>query len=201
MPILMDMIFSAVIGGMMLISLHSLNTKLNAAASTKTLTTGVQQNLNVVTDILEYDLRKVGYNNFTLPNFKSAESSKVYLRGDFNNDGNPDSVTYYLGTVADASQINPRSRVLYRAYNGGTPVPIRVGVTRFRFWYYDQAGTPLATTPAVANSTLIRSVKVTLSLQAGSFIEPKRLPNGTVKYDTTFSSASWEKMIRPVNLK
>ncbi len=201
MPILMDMLFSAVIGGTMLISLHSLNTKLNTAASAKALTTGAQQNMSVVTDILEYDLRKVGYNNFTLPNFKMAESSRVYLRADFNSDGNPDSVSYYLGSTADPTQVNPRSRVLYRAYNGGTPVPFRVGVTRFRFWYYDQAGTPLATTPAVANSALIRGVKVTLSLQAGSFIEPKRLPNGTVKYDTTFSSASWEKMIRPVNLK
>jgi hypothetical protein len=201
MTAILDTISSVLIGGLILLSLHSLNTNLTNAASTKSTTTSVQENMSAVTDILENDLRKVGYNNFSSSNFIQAESSRVYLRADFNNDGSTDSVQYYLGTTADPGQVNPRARILYRTYNAGTAVPMKVGITRFRFWYYDGAGTPLATSPGVSNTAAIRSIKMAVSMDVGTIIEPKRLPNGTVKYDTTFSKVSWEKIMKPVNLK
>lgn len=201
MQTILDIIFSTVIGGVMLLTLHSLNTRLTTASSAKAMTTSVHQNMSTVTDVLEYDLRKVGYNNIGAPHFKQAESTRVYIRADFNNDNSPDSVLYYLGTTADPSQTNPRARILYRAYNGGDAVQIRAGVTRFQLWYYDQGGNPLPTTPGVSNPSLIRNVKVTLNMDVGSSIETARLPNGSIRRDTTFSSASWEKMLKPVNLR
>jgi len=201
MQTVLDMIFSALIGGSILMSVHSLNTTVANAAAEKTVSTEVQGNISALTDILEYDLRKTGYNTVGLSNFKQAESSMVYIRADIDDDGNPDSVAYYLGTSADLLQNNSRARVLYRSYNAGPPSAIRLGVTRFCLQYYDAEGLPLASTPSVANPAAIRNVRVTIDMSMGSTIENIRQPNGSVVKDTTFSSASWEKMIHPVNLK
>jgi len=201
MQTVLDMIFSALIGGLILLSVHSLNNTLANAAAEKTVTTEVQENIAALTDILEYDLRKTGYNNFGSAHFKMAESSRVYVRGDFNNDGNPDSVFYYLGSSPDLLQNNPRSRILYRSYNGGPATAIRLGITRFRLWYYDAADLPLATTPGVSDISAVVNIKVALDVSVGSVIETLRQPNGTTKRDTTFSYSSWKKMIHPVNLK
>jgi len=201
MQTIMDLIFSALIGGYILLSVHSLNNSLANAASAKTVTTEVQEGMSALTDILEFDLRKTGYNNIGSPHFRLAESSRVAIRADFDNDGNPDSVTYYLGSSPDITRRNSGARVLYRSYNAGPSRAFHLGVTKLGFRYFDQAGRPLTTSPGVANPAAIRNILVRLDMAVGSTIEPKRLPNGTVQYDTTVSSASWEKMLHPVNLK
>jgi hypothetical protein len=201
MHTILDTVLSAVIGGLILLSLHSLNRNFTNAASTKMVTTGVHENLSTVTDILEFDLRKTGYNNFNSGNFKIAESSRVAIRADFNNDGQPDSVMYYLGASTDHDRINARARVLYRSYNAGTPVAMQLGITRLRFWYYDHTGNPLATTPAVADPSRIATIRASVAMSVGSIIETKKIANGSVVKDTTFSSAAWERTIKPVNVK
>ncbi len=201
MQTILDLIFSALIGGYILLSVHSLNNNLANAASAKTVTTGVQEGMSALNEILEFDLRKAGYNNIGSPNFKLAESSRVTIRADFDNDGHPDSVAYYLGTSPDVAQRNSGSRILYRSYNAGPATAIQLGVTRLRFRYFDGSGLPLATSPGVTDPRAIRNVLVRVDMKVGSTVETKRLPDGTVVNDTTFSSASWEKMIHPVNLR
>ena len=63
MQTILDLIFSALIGGYILLSVHSLNNNLANAASAKTVTTGVQEGMSALNEILEFDLRKAGYNN------------------------------------------------------------------------------------------------------------------------------------------
>lgn len=201
MHTILDTVLSVVIGGLILLSLHSLNRNITNAASAKMVTTGVHEGLTTVTDILEFDLRKTGYNNFNSGHFRIAESSRVCVRADFDNNGQPDSVLYYLGSSADHDRINARARVLYRSYNAGPPVAMQLGITRLRFWYYDYAGNPLATTPAVADPSRIASIRAYVAMSVGSIIETKKIANGSVKKDTTFSSAAWERTIKPVNVK
>lgn len=201
MQTLLDTVFSLFIGGLVLISLNKVNLNLINAADSKGVNTVVQQNMSVMTDVLEYDLRKVGYNNFSAPNFKWAESTRVYIRADFDNDGDVDSVHYYLGSSPDLSNINTRARILYRSYNGSPGFPIRMGVTRLLFRYFDRNGAPLPASPGVADPARIRSVIVSMEMAVGSTVVNFRRPNGTVGQDTTFSVSSWQKMMTPVNLK
>jgi hypothetical protein len=201
MASLLDAIFSMVIGGIILISVQHLNTNINATAASKMTTTIAQQNMTVFTDVLETDLRKAGYNAF-VPNLVSvAESSKIRFKGDFDNDNTVDSVTYSIGTTPDAGALNANARVITRQLNAGEVQPIRIGATRLRFWYFDAAGNPLAANPAVANPSLIRTIKAGVSIELAVQIDTYRKPNGTIVYDTTLSKSSWERVIKPVNLR
>ena len=198
---LLDTIFSMVIGGIILIFVHHLNISINTAAASQTMTTEVQQNITVFTDIMESDLRKIGYNVFTPSVISLAESTKLRFSGDFDSDNTIDSVSYVLGSAGDAGYINPSARMVTRQLNADAPQDIHLGITRLRFWYFDAGGNPLATTPAVSNTSLIRTIKVGLTIDLGIQIEPFRKANGTIAYDTTYSNAAWERIIKPVNLK
>ena len=201
MSTLLDTIFSMVIGGIILIFVHHLNINITTAAASKTMTTAVQQNITTFTDILEADLRKIGYNVFVPSDISLAESTKIRVKGDFDNNNTVDSVYYYLGTTSDPVFTNPASRVMHRQLNNGPVEELHLGLTRGRFWYFNAAGSPLATTPAVSNPDLIRTIRVGLSIDLAIQVSPFRKANGTIAYDTTFVSAAWERIIKPVNLK
>ncbi len=201
MNTILDSLFSMVIGGIILIFVHHLNININTAATMKTMTTAVQQNVTSFTDIMEYDLRKLGYNTFVPGRISIAESTKIRFKGDFDNNNTVDSVYYYLGTSADPMFTNNKSRIVYRQVNASGAESIHLGMTRFRFWYFDALGNPLATTPAVTNPSLIRTIKVGLNIDLAIQIEPFKKANGSLGYDTTFSSMAWERTIKPVNLK
>jgi hypothetical protein len=190
-----------VIGGIILVFVHHLNININTAAATKTMTTTVQQNVTSFTDVLEYDLRKIGYNAFAPSIISVAESTKIRFKGDFDNNNTVDSVYYYMGTTSDPKFIDARSRVVYRQLNAGPVQAINLGMTRFRFWYFDGSGNPLVANPAVSNPLLIRTIKVGLSIDLAIQIEPFKKSNGTLAYDTTYSNAAWERTIKPVNLR
>lgn len=201
MSALLDTIFSMVIGGMILIFVHHLNININTAAASKTMSTSVQQHVTNFTDILESDLRKAGYNAFVPATISLAESTRIRFKGDFDNNGTVDSLFYYFGAIADPEFTNPAARVIYRQLNAGPAEAVHLGATRLRFWYFSAAGTPLATTPAVSNPAVIRTIKIGLKIELAIQVAPYKKPNGTLAYDTTYSSAAWERILKPVNLK
>jgi hypothetical protein len=201
MNTILDTIFSIVIGGMILIFVHHLNLSINTAAASKSTTTSVQQHVTNFTDILESDLRKAGYNVYVPSAISQAESTRIRIVADFDNNNAADSVTYFLGTTADPGYLNPMSRVIYRQVNAGPAEAIHLGATRLRFWYFDAAGNPLAASPSVANPRLIRTVKAGIAIDLAIQVETFRRANGTIGYDTTVSSAAWERTLKPVNLR
>jgi hypothetical protein len=53
----------------------------------------------------------------------------------------------------------------------------------------------------VADPSLIRTIKAGLSIDLAVEINTYKKVNGTFVADTTLSSASWERVIKPVNLR
>jgi hypothetical protein len=201
MHTVLDSVFSLILGGLILLSIHRFNTGMAEVNVEKAVTTSVQMNVRAIGEVLETDIRKAGLSNFTRSNFIHAESTSVAFRGDLDGDGELDSVRYHLGTTPDATQINPRARVLYRTVNGSAPFPIHLGITRLRFRYYDAAGNQLQTAPEVPAPAAIRSVELAFSIETGSYIRTTAGPDGVVMNDTTFSRGQWAKLITPVNLR
>lgn len=149
--VLMDIIGSMIIGGMLMLILF----RLNDAATENTYNYGgeltSQQNLATIVQILENDFRKIGYCKdwVKLPDptkaILLADSTRIKFLTDIDNDGNVDTMYYYLGPLSELSSTpNPRDRLLYRVINNETPSGVNLGVTLFHLTYYDALGDELS---------------------------------------------------------
>ena len=159
---IIDIIGSTIIGGLLMLVLL----RTNAAAVENTYLNGqdlvVQENLTAVVEILESDFRKIGYcKDWTkIPDPSKAilyaDSTSIKFLTDINNDGNVDTLYYYLGPASELSGTpNPRDRLLYRVINNGTPRSANLGVTEFKLLYFnsfdDSLSFPIATPGEIAS--------------------------------------------------
>ena len=159
---IIDIIGSTIIGGLLMLVLL----RTNAAAVENTYLNGqdlvVQENLTTVVEILESDFRKIGYcKDWTkIPDPSKAillaDSTSIKFLTDINNDGNVDTLYYYLGPASGLSGTpNPRDRLLYRVINNGTPRSANLGVTEFKLLYFnsfdDSLSFPIATPGEIAS--------------------------------------------------
>jgi hypothetical protein len=162
----------------------------------------VQENLVEVTRLLEYDFRKIGFckepNNLPDPTkaIILADSLRLKFLTDVDltgagPDGVVDSIYYYLGTTAElAGTQNPRDRLLYRVVNGETPKGSNLGITSFRFRYYDGAGNELGVPVSALNLQRIQTIQISLIVEnvvAGELVE-------TAPINMQYSSAFWQQL-------
>jgi hypothetical protein len=165
----------------------------------------VQQNLVAVTDLLEYDFRKIGYcKDFTVITspteaIRYADTSRITFWTDFptsthgsgyDGDGVLDSLTYYVGSTSEMSTTpNPNDRLIYRVENNSTPVGVYLGVTTFNLQYFDAMRNRL-TTP-VDSCQKIQYLQITIQVE-----HPVKWTKyyNTATYDTVYQSAFWRQV-------
>lgn len=135
----------------------------------------IEQELSTASFAFSSDFRQIGYNVSSIP-FILTDTSEIKFLGDFDNNGTPDQIRYYL-TPADSSKY-----ILYRVINTGIPLPIGRNLTQFRLSYYDSLGN------TTSNKSNIKSVLVIMQMQSKSYI------NGT------YPKAAWQAHIFPPNL-
>jgi len=190
MQTLYDVLGSMIIGGIILLMLLSFNSSLMEGSAVQTFHSIVQSNLTTLSDVVEYDFRKMGYRVGSVYDsaIVQADSASIVMRGDIDNNGTVDKISYSFDVNTKSSHPNPRSRVLYRQVNGGKIESINIGLTRFRLAYYDSAEVLIKENPVKAPSK-IRSIRLAMNLES------------TSPYDTTYSGATWERTIAPKNLR
>jgi hypothetical protein len=142
MSIVLDLIGSVVIASFVILIGLRLNQTISGTADAAKADVNVQESMVDIVRSIEYDFRKIGYN---VPETSAAildtGSSYIKFQADIDRDGTIDIVEWYTGPVL-TSFPNPRTRVLYRRVNYGTPVGAALGVTNFRLKYMDQDGNP-----------------------------------------------------------
>ncbi len=184
---LFDIVGSTIIGGVLLLTLF----RMNHTATQNTYNFSgeliVQENLVTTVEVLEYDLRKIGYceNPFKIPNPARAilygDSSRIKYLTDIDFDGNVDTVEYYLGPASELSGTpNPNDKMLYRVING-VPSAINLGVTDFKIKYYGALGNELPL-PRNTVPTGIMSMEVNVSVE------------NTAAYNEEYRFAFWRQM-------
>jgi hypothetical protein len=178
-----DILGSMVFGGIIMVMVISFNGNISESAALQTFHTTVQTNATTVTNILEYDLRKLGYRVTSSDKITIADTNRIAFKGDFDNNGTTDSITYYVGSTVPSGVSNPRSRLLYRQLNANSPQTMNLGITKFHLWYYGANG---ASTDTLSQ---IRTIKVALSFESNS------------PYNGIYSGAYWERVIKPKNLR
>ena len=190
---ILDIIGASVLGGilmLMLFRVHGANTD-NVFEYNAELV--VQSNLVAAVEVLEYDFRKIGYckNWDSIPNpgvaFLEADKNRISFRSDYDNDGDIDVITYYLGPTSELSGTpNPRDRKLYRQVNSETPGDVAIGLTQFDLKYFSSLGDEV---PApVANFGLINTIQIDITLENNFAIYDETTDS------STFATAFWRQI-------
>ncbi|QQS35219.1 MAG: hypothetical protein IPM56_13295 [Ignavibacteriales bacterium] len=185
--VILDIIGSIIIGGILL----TIVLRLTDTAAEKTHNysgeLSLQQALVTVAQIVEHDFRKMGYcadwQKFPDPTraIIQADTSAIRFYTDYDNDGDIDSIRYYLGTTSElAGTPNPRDRMLYRVVNTETAKTSNVGVTQFYLTYFDAFGDTLSL--PIPDPRLINSFEINVQVE------------NSYAYDNKYSSAFWRQI-------
>lgn len=192
---LLDILGSVIIGGVMMTIAYRFSDTITEKTYNHSGELTIQQNLAVVAQSIEYDFRKIGYckNWNLLPDptkaILNADTSSIRFYTDIDNDGDVDSIRYYLGPTSELpNSANPRDRLLYRVLNNESPKSANLGVTQFYMVYFDALGDTIST-PIGVNGGIV-SIEINLTVE------------NTDAYDQNYSKAFW-RQIRMVsrNLK
>ena len=194
MNVLIDLIGSSFIGGILLLlilklNLYSQNTSISSDSELR-----IQQNAKTLAEIINYDLRKVGY-NYKNTAIVTADSNKIKFYADMNEPGTSgygtiDVVEYFLSSPSKAlSTTNPKDVVLTRVLNGtDTLSGPSLGLVKLVFSYFDKG---LATT---TNVDSIKFIKTEFWVES---LEPIEVNFGT---QTGYPFTYWEMTINPRNI-
>jgi len=141
---ILDIIGSFLVAGLLFLMGLRLNAGANETTAVYNDNLTLQRNMTSLVGLLEQDFRRIGYcqNWRKIPDpsksVRIAEANRLRFLTDINNNGNLDSITYYLGPPSElTSTPNPRDCYLYRQVNAQTPQRINFGVSQFNLRYYD----------------------------------------------------------------
>lgn len=194
MQSILDIMGSSFIGGLILLMIIKLNLYSTSVSYNSDNELKLQQNAKTIAEILNYDLRKIGYNH-TGTAFIVADSNHIKFYADINapgtaGHGTVDIVEYIVKDSTSASGTsNPRDISFVRVVNNSdsTAGP-SLGLVKLLFSYYNGSGVP---------TTNLDSIKY---VKAEFWVEPtEKIPNlltGTP--DSTFTY--WEMTINPRNI-
>ena len=185
--VLLDIIGSTIIGGILMMNLFQIN---NSAVENSYTGTGeliAQTNLATIVQILEFDVRKIGYcadwEQIPIPTqaIISADSTGIEYLTDVDSDGIVDTMHYYLGPTSELlSTPNPRDRILYRVVNSEVPVGVNLGVTQFNLTFFDVIGNPISFPITVPGEIYTMQIDITVEDVAA--------------YDEKYSTAFWRQI-------
>ncbi len=185
MAIWLDIIGSFVFGALLTLNVLRLNSDMTAQAYESSFTYMAQRNAAAIAEVMEDDLRKMGF-GVTGTSITLADSSQIRFLADLEEDGAVDTLYYYVGSLSEADDTpNPADRILYRVLNGVAPPGMRLGVTKFALSYFGANGDSLALPVTPGN---IQQIRVDLTVES------------TAPYGTTYARAFMQLRIRPRNL-
>jgi hypothetical protein len=196
MSALYDIVISVAVGGMILVMLVMFNGTIAQEGTAQTIKIMTQTNFTEVTRDLEYYLRKMGYGVSAIDSsILTADSNKIKFKGDFDNNGTVDTLTYYFNPALASGKPNTNTHILFTTLNKQAMQNINIGITRFRLSYFDATGTPYTSYP-VSSPSKIKSFKIAMNLES---TVPFSVT--TEKYVKLNPGVYWERTIKPKNLK
>ncbi|MCX6120516.1 MAG: hypothetical protein NTX44_02715 [Ignavibacteriales bacterium] len=122
------------------------------------------------------EMRQAGYNSSATP-FTIAETSRVEIVGDIDNNGSVEQVRYYLAPMPTSTKF-----FLMRTVNGGTPFTAGKNFRKFYLTYYDSTG------HTTSDLTKIKSISVLATIE------------NDAKFYGDYLRSSWQAQIFPPNV-
>ncbi len=179
---LLDILGASVIGAMVVLVMLNLNIYSSQQFFASGSNLRLQQNAKTLADIIDHDIRKVGY-KYNGNCIISAQKDKFSFYSDIDSNGVMDVVTLALSdTSSIVTPTNPNQKVLYRIVNGDTSKGPSLDLTNLKFTYRNEFG---------KSTTNLDSVKY---IQTEIWLESKE------KVDNQYAKTYWEVTINPRNL-
>lgn len=195
MNILLDILGSSIIGGMILLMVLKLNIFASNANYYSDNELKLQQNVKTLAEILNYDLRKIGYKRDTT-SMITAQPQRIKFYAELDAPGTAgygtiDIVEYFLGDSTETTgTTNLSDKILYRVVNNTDTISgSSLGLVDLNFSYMNAKGN----TTSILDS--IRYIK------AEFWVEPQDAITNYVtgQADTTVFTY-WELTIYPRNI-
>lgn len=180
---MIDLVGSFIVGGLLLIMVLSVKTNVSDMTVLDQLELIVQENMVEVVSEIDFDFRKLGcgVQNPALSIIR-ADTSSITFWSDIDNDGDLDSIRYWLGATGEVmGTVNPRDRILHRRVNNQTNTG-SLGVVDFQLRFFDIAGA------STNNTTLAKRIDYYLLIE------------NPFPIDTVYARSAWNGTIRPKNL-
>ncbi|OGU31416.1 MAG: hypothetical protein A2X67_11400 [Ignavibacteria bacterium GWA2_55_11] len=190
---MLDYIASAIIFGVLALSVARIQSNINATLYQNTFTVITQQNAVELARQIEFDILKIGHHVRGQRIFYAAER-RIQYRADIRNDMDTVNVQYLAGTITQgAITSNPRDFPLFRQ-EVTTNVRQNWGLIEFRITYFDSNNVQIGTPTNVADTLVkIRGINVKFTVQSP---EPVIGQAG----DSSWAGVTWEKLMYPRNL-
>jgi hypothetical protein len=195
MNILLDILGSSIIGGMILLMVLKLNIFASNANYYSDNELKLQQNVKTLAEILNYDLRKIGYKRDTT-SMITAQPQRIKFYAELDAPGTGgygtiDMVEYFLGDSTETTGTsNLRDKILYRVVNNTDTIGgSSLGLVDLQFSYMNAQGN---------TTSILDSIKY---IKAEFWVEPQDAITNYVtgQADTTVFTY-WELTIYPRNI-
>lgn len=190
MSVMMDYIMSAIIFGVLAITVARIQINISSTLYDNSFNLRVQGNAVALALQIEKDFVKTGFhvdpnsgNQITL-----ADTTRITFNSDWLNNNSISSVLYRAGDSTETTGTpNVHDFPLYR--NGNRQ---DWGLTNFRIAYYDSTQSKLSTPLSAANRLKVKAIQVWFTIQS---------PEPVISnIDTTWPAVTWQKMMYPRNL-
>ncbi len=160
---LIAMIFAAMVA---LIALKiDANTKENNILTRQALET--QESLHNLTDVLEYDIRKIGHSLINpFGGILLADTSHIILAYDQDPGSQFDSISVEYYTELAENTPNPNDLKLIRKVNGNSAMGVALGLTSFNLKYFNAHGLQLPTPVCSDSLSVIREIELSIGFQS-----------------------------------
>ncbi len=166
MNAVLDMLLALVIVGMVLLLSMQLDANVKAHTITVREMNAANSNLVVISNIIEYDLRKAGHQLIAPQRAVTlADSNRIIFAYDQNPGAVFDSVRIEYSTRSNSTSPNPGDLTVVRKVNSNQTTEMNLGVTRLCFSYYNQAGTVLARPVPADSLPRIKVIQLDLVVQ------------------------------------
>lgn len=194
MQYVFDTLGSILAVGVLLMTFLSVKSSISTVTQQANLELISQQQSVNIAELFDFDFSKAGYNK-EAPNFKSGniDSSQIYFYTDLDNDGDVDSIHYFISDSTALSHTpHPSDFILYRKLNDNTPQIAATGVTEFEISYIDSSMSDISTIllNTLLNINSIRGVTIKITIESPYAYESNGL-----------AGISWQKTFMPVNLR
>jgi Tfp pilus assembly protein PilW len=198
----LDIFGSMVIAGILFMLIIKLNLFSNQTSYTSDSELQVIQNSKTLAEIIDYDLRKIGYRHdkSSGPSIIKADSTELEFFSDIDTSGSTNTIRYYTSdSTHSAGTMNPRDIILNRTIDNGSLMSgSSLGLVKIKFTYLNasQDKIPYYLTNTLLSPYLdsIKYVKTEMWVESSNAIADAYAD--TSHYAVTY----WEFTIYPRNI-
>ncbi len=178
----MSLIISAIVGGLLMIAMIGLNTRVTQSAGIKTMQFATKSKVEAVSAYITADLRQLGA-GITAGNqiVQLSEHNLMFRRAGI--DGSLETIRWVWNqSEQDLQSANPRDRKLYRIAGSDT-TDFGAGIVSFRYRYFTANGDSTLT------PSLVKRIRVRMIVESN------------VSYMNEWARSYWETDITPRGLQ